>query len=93
MIPFKFFQKKPLIEAHDGGYIYPDEVFYIMNKEDMESKTGKRLIPKYTIVRRIVRKEYEDMYKPDYDRKWYFKSRENAEYLRDIWEREDRLGL
>lgn len=90
MKPFKFFQKKPLLEAHDGGYIYAGELFYTMNKEEYMGVSG-RMIEKYTIVRRYVAKKNENIFKPDNKLLWYFKSKKNAEYLRDIWEREDRM--
>jgi hypothetical protein len=31
----------------------------------------------------------EHRFKPDYESLWYFRSRENAEYLKTLWERED----
>ena len=88
MRPFKFL-RNPIAIAHDGGDIYAGEVFYTMNKEDMESIKPGRIIPKYTIVRRMVGKKYEDVFKPDYNSLWYFRSESNAEYLKDIWEWQD----
>ena len=87
MKPFKFF-KNPIAVAHDGGEIYAGETFYTMNKEEFLGVSG-RMIPKYTIVRRYVGKKYETVFKPDYNTLWYFRSEMNAEYLRDIWERQD----
>lgn len=89
MKPFKFL-KNPIATAHDGGYIYAGETFYTMNKEEFSSITG-RMIPKYTIVRRYVGNKFATVFKPDYDSLWYFRSEMNAEYLRDIWERQDRM--
>lgn len=79
MRPFKFFTHA-IIDAHDGGKINAGETFYVMTKEDLVSINGE-IVPKYTITRRI-----EDVrYKPSYDVFWYFCSRRNAEYLRNIW--------
>jgi hypothetical protein len=93
MKPFKFLSKNPLIRAHDGGYIYAGDVFYSMNKDIMESviRPGE-YIPKYTIVRRCVNPMYSNLFKPDYDVLWYFKSKQNAEYLRTLWMNEDRIN-
>lgn len=88
MKPFKFL-KCPIATAHDGGYIYAGETFYTMNKEEFPSVVPGRMIPKYTIARRYVGKKYTTTFKPDYDTLWYFRSEQNAEYLRDIWERQD----
>ena len=89
MKPFKFL-RTPIIKAHDGGYIYVGEYFYSMNKEEMESVTRPgEMIPKYTIVTRCVHPIYKDVFKPDYDKLWYFRSEQNAEYLKRIWENED----
>lgn len=88
------FLKNPIAKAHDGGYIYAGETFYTMNKEDIVNYTymGERRITfKYTIVARFVPKMYESKFKPDYDELWYFRSRSNAEYLKTLWERQDRL--
>ena len=91
MKPFKFF-RSPIAIAHDGGYIYPEQYFYTMNKEEIVNYTfmGERKVtPKYSIVTRFLPKIYEDKFKPDYDTLWYFRSRQNAEYLKRIWEQED----
>ena len=66
--------------------------FYSMNKEEMESVTRPgEMIPKYTIVRRCVHPMYGDKFKPDHEKLWYFKSLHNAEYLKTLWENEDRI--
>lgn len=91
MKPFKFL-RNPIAKAHDGGDIYAGEVFYTMNKEDFPSIKPGRIIPKYTIVRRMVSKKFQEIFIPDYEVLWYFRSRENAEYLKRIWEREDRTN-
>lgn len=91
MKPFKFL-RSPIATAHDGGYIYPEQYFYTMNKEEIVNYTfmGERKVtPKYTIVTRFLPKIYEDKFKPDYDTLWYFRSRQNAEYLKGIWEQQD----
>ena len=87
MKTFKFL-RSPIATAHDGGFIYAEEYFYTMNKEEFLSVTG-RPIPKYTIVRRTVSKKYEQVFKPDYNTLWYFRSELNANYLKRIWERQD----
>ena len=87
MKPFKFL-RCPIATSHDGGDIYAGEVFYTMNKEEFQSISG-RPIPKYTIVRRIVSKKFEGVFKPDYNSLWYFRSESNANYLKDIWKWQD----
>lgn len=90
MNSFKFL-RPPIIIAHDGGNIYPEQYFYTMNKVDIfYTVSGKvKVTPKYTIVQRFLPRIYEDKFKPDYERLWYFRSKYNAEYLRDIWKREE----
>ncbi len=91
MKPFKFL-RVPIAIAHDGGYIYPEQYFYTMNKEEVvRYGFGERYVvtPKYTIVTRFLPKIYEDKFKPDYDTLWYFRSKQNAEYLKRIWEQQD----
>jgi hypothetical protein len=82
--PFKFL-RTPLFTAHDGGEIYAGDVFYTMNKEVMGDS-----IPKYTIVRRCVHSKFANRFKPDHQVLWYFRSKNNAEWLREIWKRQDR---
>ena len=89
--PFKFL-RSPIIKAHDGGYIYPGEYFYSMNKEEIVkyTYTGERKVTfKYTIVTRCIHPIYKDRFKPDYEVLWYFRSKHNAEYLRGIWMKQD----
>lgn len=91
MKPFKFLHN-PIATAHDGGEIYVEQLFYTMNKEEIVNYTymgERRVTPKYTIVRRFVPRIYEDKFKPDYETLWYFKSKQNAEYLRTLWIRQD----
>lgn len=90
MKEFKFLNN-PIITAHDGGYINIGEIFYTMNKEKLfYTVRGKvKFTPKYTIVRRCIHPDYKDVFKPDYDKLWYFRSKQNAEYLRDIWIKQD----
>jgi hypothetical protein len=85
MKTFKFL-RTPLFTAHDGGDVYPGEYFYTMNKEVMGES-----IPKYTIVRRRIHPKFENTWKPDHDKLWYFRSMNNAVYLKGIWEREDQI--
>lgn len=87
MRPFKFL-RCPLTEAHDGGLIFAGEEFYTMNKEEMVSISG-RILPKYIIVKRIIPKKFESKFKPDHEVLWYFRSKSNAEWLRERWIRED----
>ena len=87
--PFKFFSTA-LVISHDGHNIHCDEWFYTVNKEPMRSPSGK-LIPKYTIVTRIVDKRFKHKFKPDHEALWYFKSKENAYWLIDIWKRQDEI--
>ena len=92
MRPFKFL-RTPLFTSHDGGDVYAGEVFYTMNKEDFQSVVPGRIIPKYTIVTRCIHPKYKDRFKPDHNTLWYFRSKSNAEYLKRIWERDDRMTL
>jgi hypothetical protein len=89
MKDFKFL-KNPLIHTHDGAQIYAGDVFYSMNKEDMESvlRPGT-IIPKYTIVRRRVDPKFKDVFKPDHEALWYFRSKDSAEWLKEVWIRQD----
>jgi|LauGreDrversion4_2_1035121.scaffolds.fasta_scaffold2344892_1 hypothetical protein len=93
MQKFKFL-RDPLLFAHDGGEIYSGEYFYSMNKEDMESviRPG-RIIPKYTIVTRCIHPIYKDKFKPDHELLWYFRSKINAERLREIWIGQDQQSF
>lgn len=93
MKPFKFL-RNPIAKAHDGGYIYPEQYFYTMNKEEIVNYTymGERKVTaKYTIVTRFIPKVLEDRFKPDYETLWYFRSASNAEYLKTLWENDDKL--
>jgi hypothetical protein len=92
MKPFKFLVN-PLLTAHDGGEIYCGDIFYSMNKEDLPSVVSGRIIPKYSIVMRCIHPIYRDKFKPDHDTLWYFRSKVNAEWIRDIWKRQDRKIL
>ncbi len=86
--PFKFLSNHIAI-AHDGGYIFAGEVFYTMNKEEIVGISGE-IIPKYIIIHRYVSRKYMNMFKPDYDKLWYFRSKNNAEYLKTLWLNQDR---
>lgn len=88
MKSFKFFSTV-LVKSHDGHDINVDEWFYTVNKERMTSPSGK-VIPKYTIVTRIVDKRLKFKFKPDHEALWYFKSKENAYWCIDIWRRQDK---
>jgi hypothetical protein len=84
--PFKFL-RSPLLRTHDGHDLYPGEYFYSMNKEDIV--TDRKVTPKYSIVQRCIHPIYKDVFKPDHDLLWYFSSKSSAEWLRDIWMRQD----
>jgi|LakMenEpi03Aug12_release.lakeMendotaPanAssembly.Ray.scaffolds.fasta_scaffold212126_1 hypothetical protein len=88
MRQFKFLVE-PLLNAHDGGDIYPGQEFYTVNKEELHLR--ERPTPKYSIVRRVVPFKYRHKFKPDHDILWYFRSKSNAEYLINIWKRDDRM--
>lgn len=91
MKPFKFLNC-PILKSHDGHDIYAGEWFYSVNKEEFTSISG-RPIPKYTVVPRRVSHSFKDKFRPDHEKLWYFKSRNNAEWLINIWKRQDaRMG-
>jgi hypothetical protein len=92
---FKFLSAHIAI-AHDGGYILADTVFYTMNKVDIvrSFENGLRhTTPKYTIIGRRIPSKLKDIFKPDYDTLWYFRSKQNAKYLKNIWIQEDKNHL
>ena len=86
MKQFKFLGKPPIAKTNNGESIYVEEYFYTMNKEEMihaHNKIGKiSVTPKYTIVQRFIPKKYEDVFKPNYNLLWYFKTKEEAEHHR-----------
>ena len=84
--PFKFL-RSPLLRTHDGHDLYPGEYFYRMNKEHIV--TDRKVILKYTIVQRRIHPIYKDKFKPDPEVLWYFKSKSNAEWLKNVWIRQD----
>ena len=65
-----------------------DSFFYTVNKYDLKRINGE-VLPKYTIVRRVVSSLYKDKFKPDHDALWYFKSRQSAEWLTALWKKQD----
>ena len=85
--PFKFLQS-PLLYSHEGNPIFVGDVFYSVNKEDIVSFKGN-IVKKYTICTRQIQPKHKDIFKPDHDLLWYFKSKSNAEWLIDIWKRDD----
>ena len=91
MTPFKFLSNDILLKSHDGHFIRCDDWFYSVNKENMISPRSGRKIPKYTIVTRIIDKRFRFKFKPDHELLWYFKSKENAYWLIDIWKRQDEI--
>jgi hypothetical protein len=87
MKPFKFLTN-PLLYTHDGHSVFVGDIFYSVNKEDIISFKGN-VVPKYTISTRQIQLKHKDIFKPDHDLLWYFKSRSNAEWLIDIWKKQD----
>ena len=88
---FKFF-RSPIAIAHEGGYIYAEQYFYTMNKEELAHthQDGKiSVTPKYSIVTRFLPKIYEKKFKPDYDTLLYFKTMESAEFYKSRLEHWD----
>lgn len=89
--PFKFF-RQPILRTHNGTYIYAEQYFYTMNREDQEytSITGEiKITPKYTIVQRFIPKMYEKQFKPDYFKLWYFNTKREAEFYKQRMEHWD----
>jgi hypothetical protein len=74
---FKFL-RNPLVYSYDEQPIYDDEWFYSINKETMTSPRSGKIIPKYTIVTRIVLERFRHKFKPDHKALWYFKTKESA---------------
>lgn len=89
MSPFKFLMS-PLMYSHEHKPIFAGEIFYAVPKTDIELLNGKTLV-KYKITMRFVHKKNREVYKPDNERFWYFKHKQNAEWLIDIWKGQDRL--
>jgi hypothetical protein len=79
--PFKFFKSPIVISTYGKEPIFADEEFYTMNKEEILSISG-RVLPKYIIVKRHVSKKYQDKFRPDHEVLDYFKTREEAEFIR-----------
>jgi len=76
--------------SHENQPIYAGELFYAVPKYDIELLNGKTLI-KYKITMRFVHKKHRDLYKPDNEKFWYFKHKQNAEWIIDIWKGQDKL--
>ncbi len=89
MRPFKFLNYA-IVKAHDGGDIFAGDIFYTVNKEDIV--TPRKTTPKYTIVQRTIHESDKKKFKPDHNLLWYFRSKSNAEYLVDIWKRQDKIS-
>jgi len=96
MKTFKFFNKV-LVIAHDGGDIHCDELFYTVAKKDywitFPNGAKRRLVQKYTIATGYIDSEFRDVFRPDHEVLWYFRSKHNAEYLIDKWKRYDEWEL
>ena len=85
---FKFL-RNPLVYSYDEQHIHIDEWFYSINKETMTSPRSGKIIPKYTMVTRIVLERFRHKFKPDHEAFWYFKSKENAYRFIEKWKRYD----
>jgi hypothetical protein len=81
MRPFKFLTN-PIAYTYNNEQIWAGEIFYTMNKEEIISISGE-VLPKYIIIKRYVSKTHQDRFKPDYDKLFYFKSRYDAEMLKE----------
>lgn len=93
MKPFRFFNKA-IVNAHDGGDIHCDETFYTVVKKDywttFPNGAKRRLVQKYSIAPGYIDSEFRDRFRPDHELLWYFRSKQNAEYLIDLWKKQDR---
>jgi len=85
--PFKFLES-PLLYSHEGTPIFVGDIFYSVNKKDIVSFKGN-ICKKYSIVTRQIQSIHKDIFKPDHDVLWYFRSKSNAEWLIEIWKRQD----
>ena len=81
MKPFKFFHNPITYTTFGNIPIFAGEFFYTMNKEEIESISG-RILPKHIIVKRYVAKKFEEKFKPDHNVLFYFKTRESAEFYK-----------
>jgi len=90
MKPFKFLVS-PLLYSHERKPIFAGELFYAVPKYDIELLNGK-MLKKYKITMRFVHKKHKDIFKPDNERLWYFKTKETAEFYVDIWQRQDNMN-
>ena len=87
MKTFKFLES-PLLYSHEGTPIFAGDVFYSVNKEDIFSFKGN-IVKKYSIVMRQIQPIHKDIFKPDHDVLWYFRSKTNAECFVRYWKRQD----
>lgn len=81
MKPFKFLTNPIAYSTFGNIPIYTGEVFYTMNKQVITSISGE-ILPKYIIIHRYVSKKFENGFRPDYDKLYYFKTRESAEFYK-----------
>jgi hypothetical protein len=86
--PFKFLQCHLLMYSHEHKPIYAGEIFYAVPKLDLDLLNGGKL-EKYKITMRFVHKQNKDIYKPDHEKLWYFKTKETAEFYVGHWKRQD----
>ena len=84
---FKFFSKVVLI-GHDGHKISIGQTFYSVTKQRI---TGFLMsTPKYHIKELVMTEEMLETFIPDHAYYWYFGSITNAEWLINIWKKQDR---
>ena len=53
----------------------------------------RRQVKKYSMATRFVDSNYKDVFKPDHDTLWYFRSKESAEWLIGLWKKQDKNGF
>lgn len=88
---FKFLSVSPLIYSHENEPIFAGEIFYAVPKLDLDLLNGGKL-EKYKITMRFVHNKNRDLFVPDHERLWYFKTKESAELHVHHWKRQDRYN-
>ena len=83
---FKFFNQI-LFKGHDGWDIRVGQTYYTVAKQNIIGFGSSTL--KYTIKELVATENFLPL--PEYY--WYFGSKSNAEYLIDIWKRQDKDGI
>ncbi len=83
---FKFFSKLVLI-GHDGWKITVGQTFYSVTKQRIVGFLMST--PKYQIKELVMTEQMLETFIPDHAYYWYFGSKSNAEWLIDIWKKQD----